>query len=140
MKQTATEEELLRERIGTTLSGSPDACAGVTVALVQRLAAALIPIIGDEGFDTLLCRTAHRVAHAYPWFRIDPTILPTNLELAAMRGCFDGQAPGQAHAASMLLFSSFIDVLASLIGAHLTTLILNSALGGAGHDQQQGAE
>ena len=136
----ATEEELLRELIGNALARRPDACADVTVTLIQHLATALIPIIGDEGFDSLLGRTSHRVSHAYPWFRIDPADLPANRELAAMRCCFDGQAPDQAHAASMLLFGTFFDVLASLIGSHLTTLILNSALGGAGHDQQQGAE
>lgn len=127
----ATDEELLRELIGKALSASPDACAGVSVALLQSLAKSLSHIIGDEGFNSLLFRTAHRVGNDYPWFQFDPRPLPADLEFVAVRRCFEGQEPGQARAASMLFFSTFIDVLASLIGAHLTTLILKSALGGA---------
>ena len=127
----ATDEELLRELIGQTLSGSPDACADASIALLQSLSKSLSEIIGEDGFNSLLLRTMHRVGNDFPWLRFDPATLPADLELATLRRCYDGQDPSQARAASMLFFSTFIDVLASLIGAHLTTLILNSALGGA---------
>lgn len=127
----ATDEELLHELIGKTLSRGPATCADVTVTLLQRLAKSLNDIIGDEGFNSLLFRTAHRVGNDYPWLRFYPRSIPADPEFVAVRRCFEGQEPGQARAASMLLFCTFIDVLASLIGAHLTTLILNSALCGA---------
>lgn len=127
----ATDEELLRELIGKALSGSPDACADVSIGLLQRLAKSLSHIIGDDGFNSLLFRTTHRVGNDYPWLQCDPHTLPADLEFAALRRCFEGQEPGHARTASMLFFSTFIDVLSSLIGSHLTTLILNSALGGA---------
>lgn len=126
----ATDEEQLRELIGTALSGSPDGCAEVSVSLLQGLARSLNHIIGEDGFNSLLFRTAHRVGQDYPWFRFDPRTLPADPQFAAVRRCFEGQEPEQARAASMRFFGTFIDVLASLIGAHLTTLILNSALGG----------
>lgn len=126
----ATDEELLRELIGNALSGNPDACTDVSIALLQSLSKSLSHIIGDDGFNSLLFRTGHRVGNDYPWLRFDPRTLPADPEFAAARRSFEGQEPAQACAASMLFFSTFIDVLASLIGAHLTTLILNSALGG----------
>lgn len=127
----ATDEELLRELIKRALSGSPDACADVSIALLQGLTKSLSHVIGDDGFNSLLFRTAHRVGNDYPWLRFGPRTLPPDGEFVALRRCFDGQEPDQVRAASMLFFSTFIDVLASLIGAHLTTLILNSALSGA---------
>lgn len=126
----ATDEELLRELIGRALSGSPDACADVSIGLLQSLAKSLSHIIGDHGFNSLLFRTTHRVGNDYPWLRCDPHTLPADPAFAALRRCLEGQEPNQVRAASMHFFSTFIDVLSSLIGAHLTTLILNSALGG----------
>lgn len=127
----ATDEELLRELIGRALSGSPDACADVSIALLQRLAKSLSNIIGEDGFNSLLFRTAYRVGNDYPCLRFDPRALPADPEFGVLRRCFEGQEPEQALAASMFFFSTFTDVLLSLIGTHLTTLILNSALGGA---------
>lgn len=127
----ATDEELLRELIERAHSGSPDACADTSIALLQGLAKSLSGIIGDDGFHSLLFRTTHRVGSDFPWLRFDPGMLPADLDFAQLRRRFDGQEPGQVRAASMLFFSTFTDVLASLIGAHLTTLIFNSALGGA---------
>lgn len=127
----ATDEQLLRELIGQALSGSPDGSADVSIALLQRMDKSLSGIIGDDGFNTLLSRTTQRVGNVFPWLRVDPGMLPADLEFETLRRCFEGQAPDQARAASTLLFGTLMDVLASLIGAHLATLILNSALGGA---------
>ena len=127
----ATDEELLRERIGQALSGRPDACTEVSLALLQSLAKSLSQLIGAEGVDSLLFRIARRVSTEYPWIPLGPRILSSDPEFATWRSCFEAQEPGQARAASMLFFGTLIDVLASLIGAHLTTLIFKSALGGA---------
>lgn len=138
----ATEEQVLRELIGTTLAASPDASAEVSIALLRSLDKSLNNIIGAEGFNSLLFRTAYQVGHTYPWFRFDPRTLPADPDFVALGRCFDGQDPEQAQAASMHFFNIFIDVLASLIGAHLTTLFLNSAISGASAaaSKQQGAE
>lgn len=126
-----TDEELLRELIGKALSGSHDACTDASIGLLQRLAKSLSHIIGDDGFNSLLFRTLHRVRHVYPWLQCEAHTLPGDPQFLAMRRCLAAQQPELARAASMLFFGTFIDVLASLIGAHLTTLILNTALGGA---------
>ena len=127
----ATDEELLRELIGQTLSGRPDAYAEVSVDLLQSLAKSLSQLIGTDGTDSLLFRVARRVSLEYPWFQFGPGTLALDPEFAELSSCLEAQEPGQARDASVLFFGSLIDVLASLIGAHLTTLIFNSALGGA---------
>lgn len=126
-----TDEQRLRELIGQALSGSQTVCTDASIGLLQRLARSLTHIIGDDGFNSLLFRTMHRVGRDYPWLRCEPRTLPADPAFVAVRRCFEAQQPDQARAASMLFFSTFIDVLASLIGAHLTTLILNTAIGGA---------
>lgn len=126
-----SDDELLRGLIRQAISGRPDAYAEVSLALLQSLAAPLSQIIGAEGFGSLLLRIAHRVSNEHPWFQFGPDTLPRDPQFAALRTCFQGQEPDEARAASLLFFGDFIDVLTSLIGAHLTTLILKSALGGA---------
>lgn len=127
----ATNEELLHELIRRALSGRPDACAEVSVALLQSLAKSLSQIIGPDGIDSLLFRVARRVSNEYPWFHFSPRTFAVDPDFAELGSCLKAQEPGQACAASILFFDSLIDVLASLIGAHLTTLIFKSALGGA---------
>lgn len=126
-----TDEELLRELINEALSGRSDACAEVSVALLQSLAKSLSQLIGADGIDSLLFRIARRVSNEYPWFPYGPRTLSSDPEFAALRSCLEAHQPGQACAASMLFFDTLVAVLASLIGAHLTTLIFKSALGGA---------
>lgn len=126
----ATEEELLRELIGKVLSRRPDACAETSTALLQSLAKSLSRLIGPAGIDSLLFRVARRVSNEYPWFQFGPRTFALDPEFAELGVCLEAQERGQAHAASMLFFSSLIDVLAPLIGAHLTTLIFKSALDG----------
>ena len=127
----ATEEELLRELIRRALCDRPEACAEVSVALLQSLSKSLSQIIGPDGVDSFLFRVARRVSNEYPWFRFSPRTFALDPEFAELASCFEGQEPGQTYAASILFFDSLVDVLASLIGAHLTTLIFKSALGGA---------
>lgn len=125
----ATDEELLRELIGQALSGRSDACADVSVALLRSLTTSLSQLIGADGVDSLLFRVGRRVGTEYPCFQFGPRTHASDPLLAELLGCLEGQAPGEARAASMLFFDTLIDVLASLIGAHLTNLIFKSALG-----------
>jgi hypothetical protein len=48
---------------------------------------------------------------------------------AELKMCMAGQTPAQAGAANRLLLITFTDILASLIGEHLTTSIMRSAWG-----------
>jgi hypothetical protein len=127
----ATDEESPRAIIERILSGSPDTCVDASIELLQILAESLSNIIGEDGFESLLYRTVRRVGRDYPWLHFDPRARPADPEFELFRQCFAGQDAAQVCAASMLLFGTFDDILAKLVGAHMTQLIFKSALGRA---------
>jgi hypothetical protein len=124
----ATDEELPRAIFDRALSGSLDSCVDASIELLQLLANALTNIIGEDGFESLLYRAARRVGRDYPWLQFDPRARPADPEFELFRTCFIGQDAEQVRAASSLLFGTFIDILTTLVGSHMTKLILNSAL------------
>jgi hypothetical protein len=124
----ATDDESPRELIERVLSGSPETCIDVSIELLQILANSLSNIIGEDGFEALLFRAARRVGNDYPWLQFDPRARPADPEFELLRVCFDGKAPADIEAASILLFITFVDILALLVGAHLTKIILHAAL------------
>ncbi|MDQ2987868.1 MAG: hypothetical protein M3R60_02065 [Pseudomonadota bacterium] len=131
----ATDDDSSRAIIGQALSRDPDAIVNTSIELLELLANALVAIIGEQGFETLLFRSVHRVNLSHPWMMFDPRSRPDDPEFNLMRRCFDGQDLAEATAASSLLFNTFIDILTLLIGDHLTMLILHAALGRAGADK-----
>jgi hypothetical protein len=131
----ATDDDSPRAILERALARDPDAIVNTSIELLELLANALIGIIGEQGFETLLFRSVHRVNLEYPWMMFDPRSRPADPEFNLMRRCFDGQDLAQSTAASILLFNTFIDILTLLIGEHLTMLILHAALGRAGAEK-----
>ena len=127
----ATDEQLPRDIIERVLSGPPENCVDASIELLQILANSLSNIIGEDGFESLLFRTARRVGNDFQWLQFDPRARPGDPEFELLRLCFEGQDAADIRAASTLLFITFVDILALLVGAHLTKLILESALGRA---------
>jgi hypothetical protein len=127
----ATDDELPRAIITRILSGPPETRIDVSIELLQTLANSLSNIIGEDGFESLLFRTARRVGNDYPWLQFDPRARPADPEFELFRHCFEGQSLADIEAASTLLFTTFVDILALLVGEHLTKLILKNALGRA---------
>ena len=125
----ATDEELPSEMIERALSGSPDSCVDVSIELLQSMANSLSNVIGEDGFESLLYRAARRVSRDFPWLQFDPRARPADPEFELFRLCFVGQDPVQVRAASQLLFGTFVDILSVLVGAHMTNIIMRSALG-----------
>lgn len=128
----ATGDDSPRAIIGRALSYDPNAIVNSSIELLELCSHALRGVIGDEGFETLLFRSVHRVTLDFPWLELDPRAWPPEPGFALLRRCFEGQDIAQASLASNLLFNTLIDILTLLIGDHLTTLILQSALGRVG--------
>lgn len=128
----ATDDDSPQAIIGRALAREPEAIVNTSIELMELLANALIGIIGEQGFETLLFRSAHHVNLTYPWMMFDPRSRPADPEFNLLRRCFEGQDLAESTAASILLFNTFIDILSLLIGDHLTMLILHAALGRAG--------
>jgi hypothetical protein len=125
----ATDDDSPRATIGRALASDPNAIVNTSIELLELMANGLIGIIGEQGFETLLFRSAHRVNLAFPWLMFDPRARPADPEFNLLRSCFDGRDLAESTAAITLLFNTFIDILSLLIGEHLTMLILHAALG-----------
>jgi hypothetical protein len=93
------------------------------------MAAHIIMIVGDGGFNSLYLRALALTQPTYPW--LTPTSAPTQAtnRFAGLLQCLEGQPPGQAKAANKLLLATFTDILATLIGEDLTIQLLRSAWG-----------
>lgn len=130
----ASDHEPPRQIVERYLAAQPPAVVDSTIALLQLLANALVTIIGEDGFEALLLRSAQRAARQFPWLQFDPRARRADPEFDLLRRSFDGRDPADSAAASMQLFSTFMDILVSLIGEHMTTLILRQALNRAGAD------
>lgn len=76
----------------------------------------------------MLYRSAHRVNLDFPWLLYDPRTRPSDPEFNLLRECFEGYSAAQTYAASELLLTTLIDVLAILVGEHMTKLIVHPAL------------
>ncbi|MFA9218755.1 MAG: hypothetical protein ACEQSK_16855 [Sphingomonadaceae bacterium] len=102
----------------------PQSMRADTIVLWERLAGELCAIIGQSGFETLYARSVHVVRIQYPWLA-----LGSDPRFERLRASLDGQTLELAGQASIALLTTFTDTLIQLIGASLTTAILQSAWG-----------
>jgi len=127
----AKDEDAPRAIIGRLIAANPDDAVDTSIDVLELLANNLVGIIGEQGFETLLFRSAHRVNLDFPWLMYDPRTRPADPEFLLLRECFEGQSRQQASKASALLLITLIELLSALIGEHMTMLIVQPALGRA---------
>jgi hypothetical protein len=123
--------ELLRQKLvkSRMALSSEEEVADTAIDLWEQMAAQIISIIGQEGFDSLYMRSVSLTRSTYPWLA---AVLPQSKigqRFMDLKISFKGQTPEQASAANSQLLITFTDILASLIGEQLTIRILRSAWG-----------
>ena len=124
MQNTDILRHLLIKRVTTQrLENGPDAGAD----LWRQMAAQLILIIGSGGFDSLYARSVYLGRATYPWLGAGSGLSETNHRFSDLETSFQTQSPTLARDANCLLLITFTDILASMIGEHLTIRILDSA-------------
>lgn len=119
------------EVIAQALSGSPNTIVDSSIWVMESLANVLIVILGEQCFETLLLRSADVVTQRFRWFTYDRYSRCSDPEFELFRRCLENQEAEQAHLASHLLLSTFIDNLGVIIGNHLSMTLLHLALQGA---------
>lgn len=99
-----------------------DGIADSSVNLWGKLAVELSDIIGENGFQALYMRCAHRARLSYPW-------LPSgdHIDFLELKQSLEQQPSPHALEASIELFNTFINTLTLLIGSALTAAIIQSA-------------
>lgn len=122
--------DLPRYRIIKSLTAPhPETGADVVVDLWEPMAAQIISIIGETGFNSLYERSLFLGRSSFPWLAAGALSPQANQRFAALKTSLEAQTPEQASAANGLLLLTFTDILASLIGEQLTIGILRSAWG-----------
>ncbi|MEO6824851.1 MAG: hypothetical protein ABI167_09050 [Nitrosospira sp.] len=111
--------------------------ADASIVLWERMAAEIISIVGEEGFNSLYARSLFLSHASFPW--LANPFPKAEHRFAELKTKLEGHAPAPARKANTLLLITFTDVLASLIGESLTTRILHLAWG-AGIPARTGKE
>ena len=117
-------------RIGTSLTqcagSGADAVqlADVIVLAWQRIESAVGPIIGSASVALLYRRSLLQCVPAHPWLKGASQADGTNLDLAPLHAALTELSSGQAAAAGGEVLQAFYELLASLIGPHLTEQLL----------------
>jgi len=95
----------------------------------QRIAAYLISILGEGGFNSLYERSVILTQSTFPWLLNSGWLPEAEHRFIALKASLESQPTALASAANCLLLANFTGILESLIGAQLTTRIFRSALG-----------
>ena len=122
--------DLLRQQIVKRRMAQPtEDVVDAVINLWEHLATQIIPIIGEGGFNAIYARSVFLTQSTFPWLAADSLSPQTDHRFAELKISLEGRPPEQTNAGNSLLFITFTDILASLIGEQLTSLILRSALG-----------
>ena len=126
-KNDDKRQQLISEVLAPTAGTAPAELHAHAMSAWHRLAAHLSPLIGEAGFCALYGRAVRLAAPGAHWpatafgLRSIATLLAT---LADNLATLDADA---AQAANAALLDTFTKLLAGLIGAALTTRLMNTA-------------
>ena len=120
--------DLLRQQIVKRRMAQPtEDVADAAINLWEHLATQIISIVGEGGFNSIYARSVFLTQSTFPWLAADSLSPQTDHRFAELKISLEGQTPEQTNAGNSLLLITFTDILASLIGEQLTSLILRSA-------------
>lgn len=95
--------------------------------LWEKLAAEITSIVGEGGFNALYARSVYLAQQRFPWLAACTPAPAAGQQLVWLRVCLEAQSPEQVSAANRLLFLTFTDIVATLIGEQLAASILRAA-------------
>ena len=127
--------DLLRHQLITSLMArQTDPVADSAVRWWNLMAAQVISIVGEDGFNSLYDRSVFLTQPSHPWLAADAPSPATGSRFAELKMSLQEQPPAQASVANTLLLITFTDILVSLIGEQLTARILRMAWGHEAQD------
>lgn len=118
-----------RQLIERLMAQHPEKVADAAIDLWAQMAAQIISIVGEDGFNSLYARSVFLTQPTFPWLTASSLPQQNDQRFAELKKGLEGQTPSQAHEANSLLLLTFTGILAALIGEPLTTRILCSAWG-----------
>ena len=128
--------DLLRHQLIKSLMTQPtEKITNAAINLWEQMATQIISTVGIGGFNSLYARSVYIAQSTFPWLRDGSPSSETDRRFAELKTSLDGQTPAIAREANCQLLITFTDILASLIGEHLTASILRSAWGDDASDR-----
>jgi hypothetical protein len=97
----------------------------------HSLALHLSPLIGESGFAALYGRTGRLLAQQHGWLTVSPSSQQLDALFRTLKEDLARAEPAQAALANEALLMTFTRLLSDLIGAALTTRLIDSAWNGA---------
>lgn len=96
---------------------TPEQRVMAAVHTYERLRAHLSTFLGPQGFDALWARALHLVRRVFPWDDID--VVAAHPSLHRLDVVVRGRGVAEAHAVLVALFTQFLTLLFTFIGADL---------------------
>jgi len=124
---TFTSDLLKQQIVKRRMAQSTEEVADAAINLWEQMATQIIFIVGEGGFNSIYARSVFLTQSTFPWLAADSLSPQTDHRFAELKISLEGQTPEQINAGNSLLLITFTDILASLIGEQLTSLILRSA-------------
>ncbi|MBV6273334.1 hypothetical protein KVP09_10470 [Alcaligenaceae bacterium CGII-47] len=109
----------------------------ITVKLWGQLALELVPIIGSGGFNSLYARTIHLTRNDFPWLPNEQPPPTADLLFIHLSTHLEQQSAAEASEASICLLTTFLSILATLIGEAMTDAIISSVWNDTALDSKQ---
>ncbi len=130
-----SKEDIHRHQLIKTLNAQEhDKAADMAIMLWELMAAKIISIIGEKGFQSLYVRSVFLSVRKFPWLAQYNPKSEINNQFSELKTYFEMQISEQIKEANTQLLLTLTDILASLIGEPLTTNILCMAWGDIASD------
>ena len=122
-----TSELQRRQLIEHLLTQHAQMNAADAVSLWEPMAAQIVGIVGEGGFNSLYARSLFLSQNMFPWLAACALSAHEAPRFVLLQTCFESQTSAQIRAANAHLLITFTNTMAGLIGDQLTTRILRSA-------------
>ncbi|MGZ8181675.1 MAG: hypothetical protein ACXWT1_06940 [Methylobacter sp.] len=130
-----TSDLLRHQKIKSLMAQHNEKVADAAIKIWEQMAAQIISIVGEGGFNSLYARSVFLTQSTFPWLAASSLSPQTDHRFAELKMSLEGQTAALAGEANSLLLITFTDILATLIGEHLTASILRSAWGNDASDR-----
>jgi hypothetical protein len=115
---------LMIDQIGPRRTAEERAAAAIRV--YETLLNSLSPLVGSVGSQAMLRRSLKLTEKTFPFFRgLQST--PSDRLLTALSTCLAQQEPDVAMSHSILVLTTYVDLLTTFIGERLTRQLLHTA-------------
>lgn len=96
-------DSLRHQLIANLIAQHTENDSAAAILLWEQMAAHIISIVGEGGFNALFARSVFLTQTAFPWIAACALSPQTDHRFAQLKTCLEGQAPTQASAANSLL-------------------------------------